>query len=53
MPELVLEDWSEYDNKKVRGPQDARFFSCEEEWEVIYLINKIQNMLFKLRQTLK
>lgn len=42
MPQRILnEDWSEYDNKKKKGV-DARFFSCEESWEVDYLVNKIR-----------
>jgi hypothetical protein len=38
--ERVLENWEDYDNKKLRGV-DARYFSCEEEWEVNYLVDKI------------
>lgn len=41
MPHRILaDDWSDYDNKKKKGV-DARFFSCEEQWERDYLINKI------------
>lgn len=43
MPEKVLnEDWSDYDNRKIRDNRDARFFFCEEQWERDYLIRKIQ-----------
>ncbi|NBP68842.1 MAG: hypothetical protein EBR30_06500 [Cytophagia bacterium] len=38
--EKVLENWEEYDNKKLKGV-DARYFSCEETWEVTYLTEKI------------
>ena len=42
MPERILnEDWSDYDDKKKKHA-DARFFSCEEVWEVDYLVKKIK-----------
>lgn len=42
MPERILnEDWSEYDNKK-KIYTDRFFFSCEESWEVNYLVSKIR-----------
>lgn len=37
---ILDEDWSEYDNRK-KKKEDRLFFSCEEPWEVEYLINKI------------
>jgi hypothetical protein len=54
MPQRILnEDWSDYDNRKLKGV-DARYFSCEEEWERNYLVRKIrkfyrsiQKLLFK------
>jgi hypothetical protein len=47
MPHRVLnEDWSDYDNKKKKGV-DARDFSCEEDWEVDYLVAKIKKHLSK------
>lgn len=39
---LLEEDWSEYDNRKIRDNRDARFFACTEKWEVDYLKNKIK-----------
>ncbi|HEY9048259.1 MAG TPA: hypothetical protein VIN08_20270 [Ohtaekwangia sp.] len=39
----VLENWSDYDNKKKKG-EDANFFSCTESWEVDYLVNKIKKV---------
>jgi len=43
MPHRVLaEDWTDYDNKKIRDKRDANFFSCEEDWEVEYLVRKIR-----------
>jgi len=42
MPHPILnEDWSEYDNRKIRDKRDARFVSCEEPWEIEYLVTKI------------
>jgi hypothetical protein len=37
----VLENWSDYDNRMIRDGRDGRFFSCNEEWEVAYLREKI------------
>ena len=34
-------DWSEYDDKK-KVTEDVNFFSCSEEWEMKYLLNKIK-----------
>lgn len=46
MPRRVLnENWDDYDNKKIRDKRDARFFSCEEPWEVDYLVKKIMKHL--------
>lgn len=45
MPQRVLnEDWEDYDNKKKKGI-DARFFSCDEDWEIDYLLKKIKKHL--------
>jgi len=38
---ILSEDWSEYDNLKIRGGSDHRKFSCSESWERRYLIDKI------------
>lgn len=37
---VVLENWSDYDNRKMRYT-DSKFFACTESWEVDYLIDKI------------
>lgn len=37
---ILEEDWSEYDDRK-KKKEDRLFFSCEEDWEVDYLVNKI------------
>jgi hypothetical protein len=44
MPEKILNDnWSDYDNRKKRYV-DRLFFSCEETWEVDYLVSKIKKI---------
>lgn len=37
---ILEDDWSDYDNLK-KTKVDAYFFSCNESWEVDYLVNKI------------
>jgi len=37
---ILSEDWEDYDNLK-KKKEDRYFFSCEEPWEVNYLIDKI------------
>ena len=45
MPQRILnEDWSDYDNRK-KVYVDRFFFSCEEDWEVDYLVRKIKKVL--------
>jgi len=39
---ILEEDWSDYDKRKLTF-QDRLFFSCDERWEVEYLIKKIKN----------
>jgi hypothetical protein len=38
---ILNEDWTDYDNRK-KKKEDSLYFSCEEAWEVDYLINKIK-----------
>jgi hypothetical protein len=40
--ERLLENWNEYDNKKIRDGRDGRFFACSESWEVDYLVKKFK-----------
>jgi hypothetical protein len=40
---ILNEDWSDYDQKK-KKKEDARYFSCEEDWETEYLIRKIKKV---------
>jgi len=45
MPTRVLnEDWSEYDNRKIRGRRDSKDFACTESWEVDFLVSKIKKV---------
>ncbi|KGO95110.1 hypothetical protein [Flavobacterium subsaxonicum] len=37
---ILNEDWADYDDRK-KKEHDKHFFSCEEEWEVDYLVKKI------------
>ena len=46
---ILLEDWSSYDNRKIKGEKDASKFSCTERWEVEYLADKLKKTLsFKI-----
>lgn len=38
---VLNEDWSDYDDRKKKR-EDARYFSCEEDWEVDYLVKKLK-----------
>ena len=38
---IVKEDWSDYNIRKTRHI-DRLLFNCNEEWEIDYLIKKIQ-----------
>jgi len=38
---ILGDDWSDYDNRK-KVKTDRLFFSCEEDWEVDYLVRKIR-----------
>lgn len=44
MSQKLFEDWEDYDNKKIRDHRDSKFFSCEEPWEVDYLVKKIRSV---------
>ncbi|MGN6569030.1 MAG: hypothetical protein ACTHJ0_13805 [Flavipsychrobacter sp.] len=45
MPHAILnEPWSEYDDRKIKDGRDRNKFSCTEEWEKEYLINKISRI---------
>jgi hypothetical protein len=39
---ILLEEWTSYDNRKVKEEKDASKFSCSERWEVEYLADKLK-----------
>jgi len=54
MPQRILnEDWEDYDNRKIRDSRDSRYFSCEEQWEVDYLVKKIKKHKGSTEQEIK
>jgi hypothetical protein len=40
----VLQNWKEYDIRKTGSGMDPRFFNCFENWEIEFLIKKIQHI---------
>ena len=41
--EKVLNNWKDYDEKKIENGGDPNLFSCNESWEIYYLKTKIRN----------
>ncbi len=39
---ILLDDWSEYDNRKLRNNKEVYFVDFNHEWEVEYIIEKIK-----------
>ena len=39
---ILNENWSDYDNKKIRDNRDSKYFACDEKWEIDYLIRYIK-----------
>lgn len=37
---ILNEDWEDYDDRK-KKKEDRIYFSCDEEWEIDYLVKKI------------
>jgi hypothetical protein len=37
---VLNDDWSDYDNRKIRDRRDARYFAFTENWELDYLVRK-------------
>jgi hypothetical protein len=49
---VLIEDWSDYDNKKIKGRPDSKDFACTETWEVDYLVGKYRKLHPDIRETL-
>ncbi len=50
---IFLEDWSSYDNRKIREERDKSKFDCSEHWEVEYLADKLKKYYpLKTRQAI-
>jgi len=39
---VLLEEWTAYDNRKMKEERDKSKFACSERWEVEYLSDKLQ-----------
>jgi hypothetical protein len=39
---ILYEDWSDYDNRKIKESKNVSKFSCEDRWEVEYLADKLK-----------
>ena len=46
---ILNEDWTDYDNRKIRDKRDGNFFACTESWEVDYLKSKIKKLFPHLK----
>ena len=40
----ILQNWKEYDVRKRGSGMDPRFFNCLENWEIDFLIERIQQI---------
>ena len=40
----VLQDWKDYDIRKQGSGMDPRFFNCVENWEIDFLVKRIQHI---------
>ena len=38
----IMEDWSDYDSKKILTNSDVNAFSCDQPWEIDVLIRKVR-----------
>jgi hypothetical protein len=50
---VLLEEWTAYDNRKIKDEKDKSKFSCSERWEVEYLADKLKKYYpLKTRQSI-
>ena len=40
----ILQNWKEYDTRKQGSGMDPRFFDCLQNWEIDFLIRRIQHI---------
>ncbi len=38
---ILNENWSDYDDRKMKSGSDSQNFAVTEEWEISYLVNKL------------
>jgi hypothetical protein len=48
--EKVLNDWKEYDRKKIKNGLDPNYFLWDESWEIHFLKTKIKNIYPGVRE---
>jgi len=41
---LLLHDWKDYDNRKIREKHSTMIFCCRQQWESRYLASKIKQL---------
>ncbi len=41
---VILQNWKDYDFRKQNAGFDPRYFNCMDEWEVDFLVKKIQQI---------
>jgi hypothetical protein len=39
---VIDEDWSDYDDRKIKEQKNSSKFSCEDRWEIEYLADKLK-----------
>ena len=39
---ILEEDWSDYDDRKIKESKNVSKFSCEDRWEIEYLADKLK-----------
>ncbi len=50
---VLLEEWTSYNNRKIRDEKDVTRFSCSDYWEVEYLADKLKKYYpLKTRQAI-
>jgi hypothetical protein len=41
---ILKENWEDYNNRKIKEQNDPDVFSCNESWEVEFLVSKIRRV---------